>query len=92
MAGHVFQVHAEQNHKGQFQDTLDQLRLYASVHYQKDIKALKPLFSSLSTPKILRPIPPTPKFITVKKEDGSEEAITATIDEIDRVLYSEEIK
>ena len=92
MSGHVFQVHAEQRHKGQFQDTLDQLRLYASVQHKKEIKALKPLFTLLKKPEIPRPVRPTPKEIVMKTESGDEETITTTIDEIDKVIYSEEIK
>ena len=92
MAGHVFQVHAEQRHKGQFQDSLDQLRLYASMYHKKDIKALKPLFSSLTKPKIQRPTSPTPKIITVKSENGKDGVKTTTIDEIDKVINAEEVK
>ena len=45
MNGHVFQVHGEQIKRGQFQDTLDMLRVYASKCMKKDINILNPLFT-----------------------------------------------
>ena len=55
MSGQVFQLQVEQKQKGQFQETLDQLQVYASSSYKKDIKHLKVLFTKLETPTIVRP-------------------------------------
>ena len=37
MNGNVFQLQAERKQKGQFQDTLEQLQVYASANYKKEI-------------------------------------------------------
>ena len=47
MNGQVFQLQLEQKKKGQFQETLDQLQIYASSNYKKDIKHLKILFTDV---------------------------------------------
>ena len=57
MNANVFQLHVEQKRKGQYQETLDQLQVYAANMYRKDIKALKVLFTDLEQPTILMPIP-----------------------------------
>ena len=58
MNGHVFQVHGEQRKRGQFQDTLDILRVYASKCMKKDINTLNPLFTDLKEPVIKIPVEP----------------------------------
>ena len=58
MLGHVFQVRSEQRKKGQFQDTLDQLKVYASANYKKEIKHMRKLFIEIQTPQIRKPKPP----------------------------------
>ena len=58
MLGHVFQVHSEQRNRGQFQDTLDQLKIYVSTNYKKEIKHMRKLFTDLQTPQINKPKPP----------------------------------
>ena len=58
MNGHVFQVHGEQRKRGQFQDTLDMLRVYASKCMKKDINTLNPLFTDLKEPMIKIPVEP----------------------------------
>lgn len=70
MNGHVFQVHAEQKKRGQFQDTLDMLKIYASTAFKKDITSLNILFSELKEPRI--PEPEEPKAVVIKTEDGKE--------------------
>ena len=55
MNGHVFQLQAEQKKKGQFQDSLDQLWIYASSMYKKDIVHLKILFTQLGHPTVVKP-------------------------------------
>ena len=55
MNGQVFQLQAEQRKKGQFQETLDQLWIYSSSIYKKDIKHLKILFTQLEQPQLPKP-------------------------------------
>ena len=58
MNGHVFQLRVEQKKKGQFQETLEQLQVYASLAYKNEIKYLKVLFTQLQEPNIIKPEPP----------------------------------
>ena len=58
MNRHVFQLHAEQKKKGQFRDTLDQLRVYSSSVHKKEIKDLKVLFTHLTQPVLTKPEKP----------------------------------
>ena len=55
MNGQVFQLQAEQKKKGQFQETLDQLKIYSSSVHIKDIKHLKILCTELELPVIVKP-------------------------------------
>ena len=57
MNGNVFQLQVEQKRKGQYQETLDQLQVYAVNMYRKDIKVLKVLFTDLKKPTKLMPLP-----------------------------------
>ena len=57
MLGHVFQVHSEQRTRGQFQDTMDQLKIYASTNYKKEIKHMRKLFTDIDTPQVSKPRP-----------------------------------
>ena len=59
MEGKVFQVHSEQKQKGQFEETLRALELYASKHHKADVEALVPLFKNLKEPTV-----PTPKGVS----------------------------
>ena len=68
MNGHVFQLQVERKKKGQFQDTVDQLLVYASSAYVKEIKHLKPLFTQLELPSIVQPE-------ALKSEDVVEQAL-----------------
>ena len=72
MNSHVFQLQVEQKRKGQYQETLDQLQVYASATYKRDIKVLKVLFTDLEQPKLAIPIPtkdPTPVEELLFKEE-----------------------
>ena len=55
MNGPMFQLQLEQKKKGQLQETLDQLQIYSSSNYKKDIKHLKVLFTKLWQPVIVKP-------------------------------------
>ena len=52
MGGHVFQTHSEQRKRGQFQDTMDALKIYLSTIYKSDIKYLNPLFNKPEQPDV----------------------------------------
>ena len=72
MNSHVFQLQVEQKRKGQYQETLDQLQVYASAVHMRDTKALKILFTKLEQPVITAPIPiknPTPVEDIIFKEE-----------------------
>jgi hypothetical protein len=87
MNGHVFQVHAEQTKRGQFQETLDMLKIYASTAYKKDITALNPLFSKLTEPRV--PEPEEPKEVIIKTEGGKE---ICGITKFSETVYNERVK
>ena len=55
MNGHVFQLRVEQKKRGQFQETLEQLQVYAASAYKTEIKHLKILFTQLETPTVVKP-------------------------------------
>ena len=63
MHSHVFQVQVDRKQKGHFQDTVEQLQVYASSVYKKDIKHLKILFMQLQLPSIIKPLAPTSKDV-----------------------------
>lgn len=69
MNGNVFQTHSEQRKRGQYQDTMNALKVYSSTIYKKDIKYLNPLFNRLEQPDV-----PAPErsFITTEEigKDG----------------------
>lgn len=90
MYGHVFQVRLEQSNNSQFQDTLEQLKIYASKHYKKEIKLLRKLFNDLELPSMPKPIPPKIEEPKVKTEEGKE--TTIDIKKYQEALYNEEIK
>ena len=103
--GHVFQVHSEQRKRGQFQDTLDQLKIYASTNYKKEIKHMRKLFTGIQTPQISKPKPPKATRrrharvgVTTRGQRQSTDAITmSTEDEgpdenIEAAIYTKEVK
>ena len=69
MNDNVFQIHSEQKKKGQFQETMDALKVYASTTYKKDINFLTPLFLNLVEPTVKEPTEPVPT--TLKETDGT---------------------
>ena len=105
MLGHVFQVHSEQRTRGQFQDTMDQLKIYASTNYKKEIKHMRKLFTDIETPQVSRPIK-TPKVTQRRTETGvttrgqrqSVEVVAMSTedegsdDNIEAAIYAEEVK
>ena len=61
MNGVVFEIHAEQPPKGQFQDTLDVLKIYSSTMHKLDIDSLNVLFIDITEPTIVPPTEPIAK-------------------------------
>ena len=86
--GHVFQVHAERPKKGQFQDTLDVLKIYASTIYIKDIQNLTTLFTDLVSPVIREPKEPKEK----ETIDNDGNKVTTAITRLQETIFGEEIK
>lgn len=59
MLGYVFQANGEQFKRGQFKDTLDMLKIYASENYTKDVRKMESLFGDdIRTPVIQEPEEP----------------------------------
>ena len=90
MNGNVFQTHSEQKKRGQFQDTMDALKVYSSTGYKKDIKYLNPLFNKLEMPNVSEP---EQNFTT--REDTNKEGvvtITQTPTHFETAVYNERIK
>ena len=90
MNGNVFQTHSEQRKRGQFQDTMDALKVYSSTIYKKDIRYLNPLFNRLQQPDVPQP---EQKFTMseVKDKDG---VVTTqpTPTPFESAVYNERIK
>ena len=60
MLGRVFQVNGEQRKRGQFKDTVDILKIYASDNFKKDVKAMESLFGdNIQKPELKEPSEPT---------------------------------
>ena len=66
----VFQEHSKQRKRGQFNDTMDVLKVYASTKYVSHIEYLTPIFIDLLPPSITRPRLTNTK-IKVTMSDGS---------------------
>ena len=79
MNGHVFQTYGEQAKQGEFQRTLEELKVYCSTTYIQDAGLLEPLFSKLENPTLNRP--PKPAY----SEDSEEKSL-------EEEIYKEEIK
>ena len=86
--GHVFQVHAESPKRGQFQDTLDALKIYTSTIYIKDIQNLTTLFTDLVPPVIREPKEPKEK----ETIDNDGNKVTTAITRLQEAIFGEEIK
>ena len=65
MNGAVFEIHAEQPPKGQFQDTLDVLKIYSSTMHKLDIDSLNVLFIDITEPTIVTPTEPIAQEISL---------------------------
>ena len=70
MNAHVFQLNTKQRKKWQFQDTLDQMFVYAgATNYTQEIKHLKIIFTNLEEPKIDVPqLPSVQRLLTALEE------------------------
>lgn len=81
MYGKVFQVHSEQRKKGQFEDSLRALELYASKYHKSDAEHLIPLFKELKKPTVEQPdeIKALIAGKTVKSEEGTEGTTASAI-------------
>ena len=86
--GVVFEIHAEQPPKGQFQDTLDVLKMYSSTMHKLDIDSLNVLFIDLTEPTIVTPTE------TIEQEIINVQGITTVIplSKFQETVYNEEIK
>lgn len=82
LGGNVFQVHSEQRRHGQFSETMDALKVYASTKYVNHIEYLTPIFVNLLPPSITKPTLTNSK-ITVTLADGTTREIdNATKEEL----------
>ena len=96
MNGHVFQIHSEQKKKGQFQDTIDALKVYASLkYYTRDIKFITPLFRDLEEPFVPEPEEPIAvaqkdaKGANIKSKDGQ---TVQTVSKFADMVFQEQVK
>jgi len=83
MNGNTFGTHAERRKPGQFQDTVDALKILAATEYKKDIMYLEPLFKKLEEPMV--PLPVKPEAET----EGSSKGI---INSVKLDIYQEKVK
>ena len=90
MNGNVFQTHSEQKKRGQFQDTMDALKVYSSTVYKKDIRYLNPLFNRLERPDVSEP---EQNFTTTENtNEHGVITITQTPTHFETAVYNERIK
>ena len=90
MQGHVFQVHSEQRKSGQFDDTMNALKTFASNKYVQHIDYLTPIFVDLSEPQLVKPtLKSTKEELTLK--DGTKREIE-TASEEDKIEYTIKMK
>jgi len=88
MNGQVFQFRTERKRKDQFYNTLESLKIYASVKFSEDIAYLDPLFRRLRKPSIT---PPNKSEATVIEDEDDEETVIP-IDKLDVEVYKERMK
>ena len=88
MNGAVFEIHVEQPPKGQFQDTLDALKIYSSTMYKLDIDSLNVLFIDITEPTIVTHTEP------IAQELINAQGISTVIplSKFQETVYNEEIK
>ena len=93
MNGHVLQVHGEERKRGQFQDTLDMLRVYASKCMKKEINTINPLFTELLETVIKIPVEPKGDIVEDKIVVDSKTVITSKtiISRFDEKKYDVEL-
>ena len=87
MNSNVFQTHAEQKKRGQFQDTMDALKVYSSTTFRKDINHLTKLFTELKTPEV--PKPPDPVMIEQTDDTGKTKTV---ITQFSQTVFQEQVK
>ena len=62
MHGHAFQVYGEQKKQGQFKDSINMMKIYASQEYEKEIGLIGCLFEDdIKEPQLDEPMDPTGK-------------------------------
>jgi len=82
----MFQVKGKQRKRGQFKDTLDMLKVYASENFAKNVKKMESLFGDdIKTPEIKESNEPKPKAgnkeLTKTQEKIYEAKISAFVKE-----------
>ena len=87
MNGNVFQTHAEQKKRGQFQDTMDALKVYSSTTFRKDINHLTKLFTELKKPEVPRP----PDPVTTEQTDDTGKT-KQVITQFSQTVFQEQVK
>mmetsp|Transcript_20113 Transcript_20113/g.28305 ORF Transcript_20113/g.28305 Transcript_20113/m.28305 type:complete len:316 (-) Transcript_20113:13-960(-) len=92
MQGHVFQMHSEHHKKGQFEETMKALGVYASVTYAKDSVHMQALFENLEEPKVEQPSPPQGNKVTLIKDTNNKEVEHYELDEVQKLIFMERIK
>ena len=95
MNGHVFQTHTKARKLGQFNKSLEALKILAAMEYKNDIKYLDTLFRNLEKPSI--PIPVLPVAEVVKNQDGEvmfdkDEKVKMEINQVKAAIYNESVK
>lgn len=80
MSGHVVETHTKQIKRGQFQDTLNMLKIYLSTQFKQDVNYFTPLFSQFREPAVKKS--PDPVKTEVKDEDRNITKITSTFDKM----------
>ena len=83
----LFQLHTERENKSQFGDTMEALRVYASMAYKRDVKLLNILFSELKEPSMKKPSEPEE---TMKIDKGKK--IVTFIPKFEELAYLSKIK
>ena len=86
MQGNVFQLHTERKKRGQFQDTIDAMKVLSSTEYKTEVYYMEPLFRALDTPNISYPVKSQP--VKVEQQDGS---VTEETDQVLVGIYKIEI-
>ena len=91
----MFQTHTEARKPGQFNKSLEALKILAATEYKKDIKYSDTLFRNLEKPSI--PIPVLPVAEVVKNQDGEvmfnkDGKVKMEINQVKVDIYNEQVK